>query len=515
MRARKDLLSSPRLIGWIGAVIGRIAGWIPGWVARTGWVAAMVAGVCAGIAIQAGAAPLDEPFVGGLGFNGPTAANLTAVYWNPAALGLVRGFQIMVGGTMHLSNIRVNRTGVNGAGNPDPSLPGMPTATARDLTQPFQWPPGPGAFFALSTDLGGDRFTLAFATYEPFLEQVHFSPSAGGAEPTRYHRLDADLRNLALVPALAIRFGSDLRIGVAPGFMFSTGRMSFAEQTMPGSEAASTDARYDLASGQGLGDSRFSVTLGGGVYYRRKTVEVGLSYSSRPLGTDVAGIEVAADKTQVTGPGGVAVTCPSGQVDRCVFGDIVYRLPDIWIAGVAWHPRPGVEIALMARWIWFHLQDKIDVRLTSPSLQALGLPDHIVFHRGFKDVWDTRVRVSYWIRERVRLGAALRFETSAVSPSDVNPGAVDGNKIEPMIMAELRITRGLSLGAGYGFSYMPQVTARPSSFLPGAAAACTAAGDDLRNPNCMARLGGSARPTADGTYGRTVHDFSASMTARF
>ena len=56
------------------------------------------------------------------------------------------------------------------------------------------------------------------------------------------------------------------------------------------------------------------------------------------------------------------------------------------------------------------------VQLTSPALQAAGLPDHIVFHRGFKDVWDTRVRVAYWIRERLRLGAALRFETSAVSP---------------------------------------------------------------------------------------------------
>src|SRR6185503_10188899 len=121
------------------------------------------------------AAPLDEPFVGGVGFNGPTAANLGAVYWNPAALGLVRGFQIMVGGTMHLSRISVNRTGVGDTGQPNLALPPMATATARDLSQPFQWPPGPGSFFGISTDLGGDRFTLAFATYEPFLEQVHFT----------------------------------------------------------------------------------------------------------------------------------------------------------------------------------------------------------------------------------------------------------------------------------------------------------------------------------------------------
>ena len=48
------------------------------------------------------AAPLDEPWVGGLSFTGPTSANLGAVYWNPAALGLVRGFQLMVAGSGRL-----------------------------------------------------------------------------------------------------------------------------------------------------------------------------------------------------------------------------------------------------------------------------------------------------------------------------------------------------------------------------------------------------------------------------
>jgi long-subunit fatty acid transport protein len=456
-------------------------------------------------ATAASAAPLDDPFVGGIGFNGPTAANLGAVYWNPAALGLVRGFQVMVAGTTRYTSTTA-------------ALTGMPAATARDLSQPLQWPPGPGAFIALSTDLGGDRFALGFATYEPFVEQNHFPTNATGTEPTRYHRLDADLRNLALVPALAIRFGSDLRIGVAPGFLFSTGRLSFAEQ-IPGSGNTTSDARYDLSSGQSIGDSRFSLTLGGGVYFRRKTVEFGFAYSSRPLGTDVGGIEVAANKTRVTGPDGASlVTCPSQQLDRCVFGDIVYQLPDVWIGGVAWHPRPGLEIAAMARWIWFHLQDRVDIRLTYPAAQAAGLPEHIVFHRGFKDVWDTRLRVAYWIRERLRLGAALRFETSAVAVGDVNPAAVDGAKIEPMIMAELRVTRRLSLSAGYGYTYMPDVNVRTSSFDPNAAAACVdpaVGANDINDPNCKLVRQGSARASATGTYARSTQDFTLSMTARF
>ncbi len=62
-----------------------------------------------------------------------------------------------------------------------------------------------------------------------------------------------------------------------------------------------------------------------------------------------------------------------------------------------------------------------------------------MLYRGFKDVWDTRVRVAYWIRERCASARELRFETSAVDASAVNPAAVDGFKIQPMVMAELRV----------------------------------------------------------------------------
>ena len=154
-----------------------------------------------------------------MSFSGPTSGDLGAIYWNPAALGLMRGFQLMVAGTARWSSVGASliRAGSQPAGS----------ATATDFRQPFQWPPGPGAYVALG--YGSDRFTLAFATYMPYLEQIHFPTSATGNEPTRYQVLSMDLRNLALVPALAIRFGNDLRIGLSSGFLFSTGSLSFAE----------------------------------------------------------------------------------------------------------------------------------------------------------------------------------------------------------------------------------------------------------------------------------------------
>ena len=84
-----------------------------------------------------------------------------------------------------------------------------------------------------------------------------------------------------------------------------------------------------------------------------------------------------------------------------------------------------------------------------------------------------------------------------------------------MVMAELRVTRRFSITAGYGFTYMPSVTVDHSNFEPGAAAQCDAAQGDTGAASCNARLQGRARPAAEGSYARSEHDFSASMTARF
>src|SRR5262245_30000338 len=111
--------------------------------------AALAAGIVLLAAARAAAAPLEDPFVGGLSFSGPTSGNVAAVYWNPAALGLVRGVQLMVAGSGRLATTRV-------------TLPGG-QARATDLSQPIGWPLGPGGFLGISWDLGADRFTIAFA----------------------------------------------------------------------------------------------------------------------------------------------------------------------------------------------------------------------------------------------------------------------------------------------------------------------------------------------------------------
>jgi len=83
-------------------------------------------------------------------------------------------------------------------------------------------------------------------------------------------------------------------------------------------------------------------------------------------------------------------------------------------------------------------------------------------------------------------------------------------------MLTVLLWKHVSIGVGYGFTYMFGVTANNSLFDPGAASACEAAGGDLSPGSvCYKRLSGEARPSAAGTYQSHQHDFSLSLTMQF
>jgi Outer membrane protein transport protein (OMPP1/FadL/TodX) len=489
-------------------------------------VALVASGALALTAPAVQAVPIDDPNLGGIGFSGPTTGDLAAVYWNPAALGLMHGPQLMVSSTLSLTTTTVQRASIDPTGQPG-SGPAFPAARASGSSHPFSWPPGPGAFLGIGSDVGGDRFALAVAAFLPFAERATFDDANNPALPTRYHRISADLRNLALVPALAVRFSGDLRLGFAPGFLLSTGHLSFDETTcslgghpacaVPEDPAA--DARYDISSSSGFSSAKFAFTLGGGLYYRRRAWEMGLAFSSRPFGgSGAAPVGIAGNESQLTLPprdGGGPVTCMNGRADGrgCVFADLSYKLPYTITGGVTWHPRAGAELALIVRYLSFGSNDVIDIRIARAPAPGDGLPEHIVLHRGYDSLLDTRVRFAQWLGERLRIGAGLRVETSALPASEVSPAAVDGLKVQPTAMVMYRPLKHLSLVAGYGFTYMFDVTAAPGSFNSSAASTCEEAAGDLKA--CETRLAGLARPTAAGTYGMYRHDFSLSVTTQF
>jgi long-chain fatty acid transport protein len=478
------------------------------------------------LAAPAAAGPLDDPHIGGIGFGGPTTGDLTAVFWNPAALGLLQGTEITVVASEQLVLSSIQRAPIDDAGQPGGTRT-FPAVTGRGRRSSLRWPPGPGTFIAAGTAIG-NRFSLAVALYTPYSQRTTFAATADGQEPTRYHLVQADLRNVALVPALAFRIGNEVRFGAAPGFLFSSGRLVFDEDTTLGSPCAAPPcaenpaaaARYDVGSGEDPFTASVSFTLAAGLHFRRGRFQAGLSFSSSPLGSTGGGVAIEADRTDIRPPTALGLPgplCPGGRVPPCMFGRIGYDLPAVLTAGVSWQATATLAVTGIVRWMTFSRHGRIDVRVltgASSGLRTAGLPESITLYRGFTDVIEGRLRLERTLGSWVRLGAAIRADTGSVPVSHVSPASVGGTPtIEPALMVEVRRPSWLRLTAGYALAITPAVTNDRSVFDPTAARACTEAGGDLTTEACIKRLAGAARPTAAGRYSALGH--SASLNATF
>jgi long-chain fatty acid transport protein len=448
--------------------------------------------------------------VGGIGTGGPATADPTAVYWNPAALGGLEGNQALVAGTARLDSVTF-------------AAPGRTAAESRTWTQPVGWPLGPGGFVGLAAVLG-QRFTLGFAAYTPFASRLAYA-AEGGEPATRYHIRALDLRHIAAVPALSVGLGGGLHLGAAPGFLFSVGRLVFDEDTglRPGvtcdgapcgAESPAAAARYDVGSGLDPIESSLAFTFSAGLHLARPTFAVGLALVTRPLGGE--GISIRARRNDLTRPprAGGGPLCAEEQPTPCALGELRYGLPDVLSAGASFRGGPTWEVGVVARWLTFSLHDRIDLRIVGPADGASpdDLPDHVVLHRGFRDVLDVRVRASRRFGDRVQVTPGLRAETSAVPTSHASPAAPDAFKVEPSLAVRVRVWRGVALSAGYAHAFFLPVDGG-GAFDPGAASACEAAGGALTAPACAARASGLGRAGAAGRLTQSVQILSLTLSA--
>jgi long-subunit fatty acid transport protein len=442
---------------------------------------------------------------------------MAAVYWNPAALGLIKGYQIMLGGGLRSTKVTVDRTAID----PSTGLPGgsttFPSATGRGLEHPVAWPVGPTGFWGAGIEVAG-RFAIGLAGYTPFSHKLKFEASANGDQPaTRYHLVNVAARHHAMAAALAIQISDWLQIGVAPGLLLSYGHMVFDDPASKcsgdgpcGVENPTNTVRYDLGT---RGTQAPAYFVSAGIHYHHAPWDIGFSYTSAPLGTE-GQIRLAMQQTQVSSP----AVLGSGLCDSCVLGEMRYRLPEMFTAGATWQAAPHVSITGIARWLRYSSHDNIDLRLVGPSgggLASSGASEHLTLYRGFQDSWDWRARVVHNPVPWWRWSGTLRMETSAVPTSNVNAGAVDGFKVEPILASEVSLGRHLRLEAGYALEWMLPVSVDNSVFDPSAAAACAQTQGDLRAPSCQARRVGQARPTAAGRYTMLRHTLAFVATVSF
>jgi long-subunit fatty acid transport protein len=467
--------------------------------------AALLAFALASATLPALASPLDDPHVGDAGFSGPTAGDLGAVYWNPAALGLLHGAELTFSGSLQQSTVTVARDPIDPATGTSPGALAFPSVKGQGTLYPARWPLGPGGFFAVGAGLER-RFAIAFALYSPFSSRLAFPTSAAGPEPTRFHLRRVAIDHTAMAAGLAIHATESLQLGVTAGILFPDISFDFDEDLGPAGDCggAPCDAGNPAAARLHVGSKGlqpFSYFFTGGLLIHHGRLTLALAYTSAPHGGG-DGITIPLDHTSVTWPdGSTSGTCPTNTLCPSPASQMTYRLPGILTLGGGWQLSPRWAASGMLRYLRTGEHDRITLRILGvQSPTGLSLPESIVLGRGFQDAWDLRARLVFQPHARLRISGSFRVETSAVPKDRVNPAAVDGLSLEPSVGAEFTFWRKFKLAASYAFLTMVPVTTGPSAFHPGSAGACDQAAGELTNPACQDRLRGWARADAAGTY---------------
>ena len=484
------------------------------------FLSAVICLVTGSLLRPAAAGPLDEGHVGVPGFSGPTSGDLGAIYWNPAALGLMREKDVLVVGGFRQTSTTARRDPIDPTTGASPGSLGFGSTTSRVRQYPrAPWPPWrvdrfttPGSMVAVGGAMH-DRWSLALALYSPFSYHLRYAPTSSGQEPTRYHVVDADIQHVSLAPSLAIRVSSGFHIGATLGWMSSRGHMSWDEDSALertagvdptcsgapcGVENPEAAERYRLEGVRLFDDVVNSLALG--MLLRRGRLDIGASYTKQMIGA--AAVRFIPGRTIVN-------RAPRlGGQEQAATSEFYYKLPDMATLGVTWRAS-RVDWTGMARWMRYSMHQNTTLRIAGPDLRQ-----ELTLFRGYRDNLDVRARALVSIGQRWRLGGTLRAETTAVSASHVTAASVDGLKVEPMLAAEVRLGP-FRLSAAYSLLLIPNVKVERSVFDPRAALECSAQGHDLSSAPCQVRGMGAARSTGTGRYRLLQHGLSLATTLFF
>ncbi|MEK6608104.1 MAG: outer membrane protein transport protein [Myxococcota bacterium] len=443
------------------------------------------------LSARAGAQPLATPRVGGGAFSGPAEPDVTAIYWNPAAIGGMRGLDLYIDGALRLDRGVLARDPIDtttgapaSAGTAPDDRRAFPTVRTSDAT--------PDLFAGATWDFGTKKIVVGLASYAPYVERLH----AADDWPGRYYRQDLDWRHVYVTGAVAYKATDNWYVGIAPSIAWSWLRLRFARDTALDRPSAATahyesdDQVEDLAIDVGTRDVAWSF---GTLVRVTSRFDIGATWIHPPAG----GLRAEGDATA----GGPA------HDGRTLAGvaTATWSLPDQVLVGVDVRPTPRWQFGAWGRWSNWSIHDRLEIDLSSAAFGDADVPSSVLFWRGFRDTFGVQTTGAYRPLSRLRLLASALVESPLTDESRVNPAQAGGPRIDGLVGAEVSLPRGVRMSLSYGLVAFADRDPSDSGFDPRWAVGCQDAALDIDDPNCRRLVEGRALPTPSGSYERTVH----------
>jgi hypothetical protein len=493
LRARIGPRIRPRLARWLGAL------------------ACVWAGAAAG-------SPLEDTTLGGAVFTGPMHGHATAIYENPAALGLSsRGTHIYLGGSLRVDSYDIQR-----------QILTSDTGALEDGARVRATTVAPGTTVALYSV--GESVAIGASVTWVVLDSFIPEEAALGYHTLGGSHLQYVWRNVEPLGIDALRFRMpfpmpslagayrwrDFYFGVGVSLRASSLELSFLRDTaldepcggqdQPPCVIESPEAaeRYDIDVSTGDLFTARNLVLNGGVMWQVAPAWwVGAHYQSPPGFLSSLGL---AGNARIK-------PAPYQDAEPEAFtagAELIYRLPQTVSLGLRGPAFSDVDFFATGRWQNLSRQRLLDIRL----LGGATVPEWLTRYRGFDDTYTFTAGLEQREGARLRLGGRLQLETATTPAAAVSPSQVEGLHVTAAVGAELRLLERVVLYASYGLTYYPTVTTGEDSlFDPRAQLRCVDSGYDLET--CTPSAEGRAVPTAAGTYERLRHGMRAAIRYDF
>lgn len=504
-------------------------------------------GLCAAGAIllwgaAAGASPYLSLRPADQVLSGPTDGTLAAIHYNPAALRLTAGSQLMAvaGARGYFGSF------LRGANLPAGFGPSSQEVAAEAAQ--IRWA-SPDMMVAGSWDLRSDAVTLALGVYTPYTEDTNYvsgdpakaRPDAQSPElqklSTRYHAVASHTYSLWGSLAVSLRLRQYFYLGGGFNFAWTHTRMMFMRDLDPRTDPAGQPAppTSDGLSCSGPGPCEqwsqrqtiefdgsgwgYGFTTGILVVPIENRLWLSLSYLS-PLFTSLGaavGLDGVPDRLPWSSGSAASNTgdpCGSkldgaritrgDQAPVCGTARLVQSFPHlIYIGGRGrlsagtWrssrHPT-HIELVGWARLYIPARQDQdlqLERRLLSQGRIALPLSQQpaVAITFGLRQHWP-----------RLTLGQELLYESPRADSANVSPANLEGHKVDASFAMRLKLHRRLALQVNVGITGVLLPSNAGTRFSPSLAETCRSTNYDVTLSACQDSDWGWAVPSAAGSY---------------
>ena len=397
--------------------------------------------------------------------------DLTALFYNPAALTRLKRPQIMLNVAAVQQSVTFQRAQFDGAGplirDPEDSDWGEATDVTFEAIE-NQAPAYIIPHFGFSSRMGTKNTTFAFGFYPPYAPDLAYDENG----PQRYSLIDVMVIQTAMGPSVAHQFNDWLSIGAGVSW-----GVLLAEQQLKISVPFHSNQvglpEIDPETGE------LVVPIGDPVPNEDPANDVGFSFASSdwsgwswnaalliepPAGNWAFGFMVQppvsfhakgtmeADFTDhilhTEGVSGDQIIVSKTALDKHVTLDIT--MPLILKGGFAFRPSKRSEIELAGVWQqWSSIENititdlnlQVDLngehQVPAASQEDVVITDDVVLPAGYRDAWSVRLGGQQQISDPFVLRAGLFYEITAVPGATQSVSLIDGNKI------------GYGIGGGY------------------------------------------------------------------